>query len=72
MTREDFDNLTEQQEEAIGRQLVECFKLKEAKHGTHPRNLKSYDPPRYFTEWGTKSALGIARTAFGIILDNIK
>lgn len=62
-----YGSLTEEQEQAIGEALVEAFGLKEAKHGTHPRNLKSYDPPRYYTQWGTKTALGVARTAYGIL-----
>lgn len=65
-----YEKLTEEQEQAIGEALVEAFGLKEAKHGSRPRSLKSYDPPRYFTQWGTKTALGVARTAYGILFQH--
>lgn len=63
----EFDTLTEQEQEAIGLQFVQVFRLKEAKEGK-----KSYTPKRYVTEWGNKTALGIARTAYGILKQHWK
>jgi len=66
-----FEALTEEQEQKIGESLVKRFNLKEAKTGNHPRSLKSYDPPRYFTDYGTKTALGIARTVAAVFIQEL-
>ena len=57
------DEISEAEEERRGQSLAEAFQLKEVKHGDHPRNLKSYEPKRYFTRHGTKSVLGVYRVA---------
>lgn len=57
-----YEALNEEQEEALGRELVRVLQLKEAKDGR-----KSYNPPRYATTHGAKTALGIARTVHGIM-----
>jgi len=66
-----FEAITREKEQRLGLALVKLFNLKEAKTGNHPRSLKSYDPPRYFTDYGTKTALGVARTVAAVFIHEL-
>lgn len=56
-------NERESKQEAIGYKLVELLSLKEAKDN----NGKRYNPPRYNTSYGTKTAIGLALSVERII-----
>lgn len=58
--------LTEAEETARGTELVRVLNLREAKQETAQGKL-SFDPPRYSTDGGTKTALGIFRTVAAIV-----
>lgn len=66
-----FNALPEHSEQQIGQRIIELMQLKEAKTGNSPRGLKSYDPPRYYTASGTKTALGVFRCVVGSIMDGL-
>lgn len=55
----------EQESEAIGQKLIELLHLKQATDD----NGKRYNPPRYNTSFGTKTALGLALTVERIFIE---
>ncbi len=59
-----LDTISEQAELDCGKQLVLMLNLKQVKdqHG------KAFNPPRYQTEYGTKTAIGLFRTIAPMIL----
>lgn len=62
--------IDEQEEARRGRLLTEMLFLREAKIASPTsKRLVSYDPPRYATKWGTKTALGLYRSIERIVLD---
>lgn len=61
-----INGLSEAEETKRGELLVSFLKLKESKQETAHGKI-SFDPPRYSTEWGTKTALGIFRSIEAII-----
>jgi len=58
-----LDNIPEADEIKRGQKLVDLLKLKEAKDD----NDKRFNPPRYETSWGTKTALGLFRSVDCIV-----
>lgn len=60
--------LTEAEEAKRGAVLASMLNLKEAKQTT-AHGVLPFDPPRYSTEWGTKTALGLFRTIKRIVED---
>lgn len=54
---------TNEENEAIGQKLIELLSLKQAKDD----NGKRYNPPRYNTSYGTKTAIGLALSVESII-----
>lgn len=60
--------LTEAEETKRGAILASMLSLKEAKQETAHGKLP-FDPPRYSTEWGTKTALGLFRSIERIVID---
>lgn len=67
-----LESLPEEFERRLGEVFVEAFHLREARTGDHPRRLKSYDPPRFFTNFGTKTHLGIFRSVTGAIVTELE
>ncbi len=60
--------ITEEQETERGIKLVAFLKLKEATHVPYgSKRAKKYSPPRYYTDWGTKTALGVYRCVEAIM-----
>lgn len=57
--------ITETEEARRGQLLADALGLKSVRnqHGAH------FDPPRYQTNWGTKTALGLFRTVARIVED---
>lgn len=60
--------LSETEERRRGELLVRLLNLRESKQETAQGKL-SFDPPRYSTESGTKTALGLFRTIQRVVLD---
>lgn len=58
--------LTDAEEMKRGETLVKFLGLREAKQETAHGKI-SFDPPRYSTEWGTKTALGLFRCVTSIV-----
>lgn len=56
---------TEQENEAIGQKLIELLHLKQATDD----NGKRYNPPRYATGFGSKTAIGLALSVERIFLE---
>lgn len=62
--------LTEQEETRRGQVLVSLLNLKESKiQDANSKRGRSYDPPRYSTAYGTKTALGLFRTLASVVID---
>lgn len=63
--------LTEAEETRRGQLLVEMLGLEEDKYPAmgSKRRTVSYDPPRYSTQWGRKTALGLFRSVRRLVLD---
>lgn len=60
-----FQNkLTEEEERQRGETLAKLLNLKQCR--------PTFDPPRYETAWGTKTALGLYRTVAAVIIDGEK
>lgn len=59
-----FNALTEQEEKIIGQKLVTLLSLKPATN----YDKEKYPEPRYQTEFGTKTALGLFRTIAGVMI----
>jgi hypothetical protein len=66
-----LDTIPESVEIERGEKLVALLHLKEAKQcrvtGKPGSGYESYNPPRYHTEWGTKTALGVFRSIAAIV-----
>lgn len=60
-----FAQLTEAEETARGQKLVELLALKKSTQ-TDSQNRR-FDPPRYETAWGTKTALGLFRSIAAVM-----
>lgn len=50
-----MENLTEKEQIAIGQSLIDILRLTEDRS-------ENYNPKRYITAWGNKTALGIYKT----------
>lgn len=65
-------DVDEQRAEEIGQYFVDFLGLKEAKLPVGGgRRLEGYNPPRYYTKWGTKTALGLYNSIERIIKEGI-
>jgi len=66
-----LSDLTEAEETVRGEKLVVLLKLKEARQTELYSNRTSrYNPPRYYTAWGTKTALGAFRSIAAVMEGN--
>ncbi len=54
------EQLEEETLELAGVRLAVLLNLKQARFDDGTKRGKPYNPPRYHTNWGTKSALGLA------------
>lgn len=61
--------LTEAEQTRRGDLIAKTLNLKEARCGNGYGRGKPYDPPRYFTQWGTKSALGLFLSVERLVRD---
>jgi hypothetical protein len=61
------DQLDDDKAESIGQKIVTLLNLRIAKDD----NGKRYTPDRYHTDWGTKTARGLARSVASIFDDNL-
>ena len=60
--------ISEEQETERGKKLVALLNLKEATHVPYGgKRAEKYNPPRYYTDWGTKTALGVYRCVESIM-----
>lgn len=59
--------LTEAEQTRRGDLIAKALNLKEARCGNG--RGQPYDPPRYFTQWGTKSALGLFLSVERLVRD---
>jgi hypothetical protein len=64
------EQLDDDKAESIGQKIVHLLRLN-TNHVAKDDNGKRYRPERYHTEWGTKTACGIARCVASIFDDNL-
>jgi len=55
-----MENITDKDKTAIGQSVIDILRLKQDKTG-------NYNPKRYITTWGNKTALGIYETVKRLI-----
>lgn len=62
MKTQEIETITEEQEIERGIEIARVLQLKPAKYYDGSSRGKAYNPPRYETTHGTKTALGLFRT----------
>lgn len=66
MNTDTQNSISEAEETRRGLLLVQILNLKEARQTTAQGSLH-FDPPRYSTDWGTKTALGVYRIVANVV-----